>query len=84
MTLEILAVRKDDHGDITHLRGERWDATAERVIADIEAGRYRYIVRVGTVVADVFVAPTTAHWRKHLRTTADSTTRNNLESLPVF
>lgn len=84
MTREILAVRKDGDGDITHLRGVRWEETAARVMSDIDAGRYRYIVRVGTQLADVFVAPATPHWKRHLRTTADTTTRNNLDALPPF
>lgn len=84
MTLQIVAVRKDHDGNITHVRGTGWEATIERVIGDIEAGRYRYIVRVGGQTADVFVAPATRYWKQHLRTTADTTTRNTLDVLPQF
>lgn len=84
MTLQIVAIRKDHDDNITHLKGADWEATTERVMGDIEAGRYRYIVRVGGQAADVFVAHATPHWDKHLRTTADTTTRNNLDALPLF
>ncbi|KJL31052.1 DUF3892 domain-containing protein [Microbacterium oxydans] len=84
MTLQVMAVRKDHDGNITHLRGAGWEATIERVIGDIDAGRYRYIVLVGGQAADVFVAPATTYWKQHLRTTADTTTRNTLDALPLF
>lgn len=84
MTLQIVAVRKDQENNITHLKGASWENTIERVIGDIEAGRYRYIVRVGEQTADVFVAPATQYWETHLRTTADTTSTSRLDALPRF
>ncbi|MEV4669532.1 DUF3892 domain-containing protein [Microbacterium sp. LWO12-1.2] len=84
MTRQILAVRKDSDGNITHLKGAAWESAIERVIGDIEAGRYRYTVRVGGHDADVFVPPDTPHWKKRLRTIADTTSKNILDALPPF
>lgn len=84
MALQVIAVKKDRDGDITHLKGNSWEDTIEGVIADIEAGRYAYYVRVGMQDAAVQVVPATIFRKKHLRTTADTTTRNNLDYLPTF
>ncbi|ALX65672.1 DUF3892 domain-containing protein [Microbacterium sp. XT11] len=84
MALQILAVRKDDDGDITRLKGVSWEDSIEGVISDIENGRYKYYVDVDGREADVYVVPATPYRKKHLRTTADTTTRNNLDELPPF
>jgi len=81
MALQITGVTKDRQGDITGLCGLTWSDTIEGVIRDIERGTYQYYVQVGEQRADVYVAPATAYAKKHLRTTADTTTRNNLDYL---
>ncbi len=84
MALEITHVRKDRDGDITHLKGDSWSDTIEGVISDIENGRYSYYVRVNGQQATVRVVPATSYRKKHLKTDADTTTRNNLDYLPTF
>jgi hypothetical protein len=84
MALQIIAVRKDSDGDITHLKGVNWSDTIEGVIADIEGGKFAYFVQVNGTEASVYVVPATAYRKKHLKTTADTTTRNNLDELPPF
>lgn len=81
MALQITGVTKDSQGDITHLCGSGWRDTIEGVIRDIERGTYQYFVQVGSQIADVYVVPATVYVKKHLRTTADTTTRNNLDYL---
>lgn len=84
MALQIVAVRRDKDGDITRLKGLGWEDSIEGVISDIESGRYSYYVRVGYEDATVLVVPATIYRKKHLRTTADTSTRNNLDELPLF
>jgi hypothetical protein len=74
-------VRKDDRGVITHVgvRG-RWDWTVAQVISSIEAGTNTFYVNC-PVRADVIVARS-ASGTKYLKTTADTTTKNNLDELP--
>ena len=84
MALQILAVHKDDDGDVVRLKGSSWEDSVEGVIADIEAKRYEYFVQVDGAKAAVYVVAATASRKKHLRTTADTSTRNNLDELPRF
>lgn len=84
MALQIVAVRKDKDGDITHLKGISWQDTIEGVMNDIEARRYDYYVRVSGQDAAVYVVPATQDRKRHLRTRADTSTRNNLDELPRF
>jgi hypothetical protein len=84
MALQITAVRKDRDGDIIALQGAGWTDTLEGVIRDIETGKYSYYVKVGLQEASVYVVPATVYRKKHLKTTADTTTRNNLDELPPF
>ncbi|MDQ1174182.1 hypothetical protein QE430_002489 [Microbacterium testaceum] len=81
MALQITGVTKDYQGDITRLCGPNWNDSIEGVIDDIERGRYQYFVEVNGYRADVVVVPATVWVKKHLRTTADTTTRNNLDYL---
>lgn len=77
---EIKNVRKDRAGNITDvgMRGS-WEWPVAQVVASIEAGTNTFYVRLPQR-ADVYVSETgTGH--KFLKTTADTTTKNNLDSL---
>lgn len=78
---EIKNVRKDLSGDITHVgvRG-RWEWSVAEVVASIESRTNTFYVNCPQR-ADVYVAPTSAG-RKFLKTTADTTTKNNLDNMP--
>ncbi|MFJ2543039.1 DUF3892 domain-containing protein [Microbacterium sp. NPDC087589] len=78
---EIRNVRKDDDGDITDVgvKGQ-WDWPVANVIASIEGKTNTFFVKCPQR-ADVFVEKT-AHGKKFLKTTADTTTKNNLDKLP--
>jgi hypothetical protein len=72
-----------DQGDIISLcnPGEEWSPRVKAdAISDIEGGIHRYYVREEGDVAWVSVVdgPT----GKYLRTTADSSSKNNLDNLP--
>jgi hypothetical protein len=72
-----------DQGDITSLcnPGEQWSPRVKAdAISDIESGSHRYFVREEGDNAWVRVVdgPT----GKYLRTTADSSSNNNLDNLP--
>lgn len=82
--MQITHVRKDKDGDITDLKGSGWTDTIAGVISDIERGSYNYFVNVSGQAASVVVVPATSYRKKHLKTTADTTTRNNLDYLPPF
>ena len=61
--------------------GERWRRSQQEAINDIETGRYTFYVHVGGYQADVIVAM--SQWgHKYLRTTSDTTQKDNLLSLP--
>lgn len=82
MALQITGTTKDRQGDITDLCGFGWNKTIFTVMREIETGTNRYFVNIGGQIADVYVVPATAYAKKHLRTTADTTVRNNLDYLP--
>lgn len=72
-----------DQGDITSLcnPGEMWSPRAKAdAISDIENGVHRYYVQEADDIAwvNVIDGPT----GKYLRTTADSSSNNNLDNLP--
>lgn len=78
---EIKNVRKDRNGDITDVGVMgRWEWPVAHVISSIEALTNTFYVNCPQR-ADVYVAQTPAG-RKFLKTTADTTTKNNLDSLP--
>jgi hypothetical protein len=72
---------------ITHVGGygiSQWKLTVEDVISRIErkdASHEDFFVKVGNSESDVIVVSPTGR-RKHIRTTPDSTLRDNLLSLP--
>lgn len=81
MSKQVTHVRKDLNGDITAI-GQKyvWEHPLQSAIANIEAGRESYFVLVNGIRATVIVASN--GYRKYLKTTADTTTKNNLDSLP--
>lgn len=78
---EIKNVRKDQDGDITHVgvRGS-WDWSVSQVVSSITARTNTFFVMCPQR-ANVIVAKT-ARGYKFLKTTADTTTKNNLDNLP--
>lgn len=78
---QIKNVRKDRDGDITHVgvKGQ-WEWPVASVIASIESGTNTFYVNCPQR-ADVLVVNTVGG-KKFLKTTADTTTKNNLDSLP--
>lgn len=78
---EIKNVRKDRNGDITQVGvWGQWDWTVAQVVASIESHTNTFYVNCPQR-ADVYVAQTSTG-RKFLKTTADTTTKNNLDNLP--
>ena len=78
---QITNVSKDLAGNITAVgvRGV-WLESVATAINNIEWGRHTYYVNC-PLRANVYVA-TSSGRTKYLKTTADSTTRNNLDNLP--
>lgn len=76
-------VEKDRDGDITHVgvSGD-WKWTVAPVVTSIESGTNTFYVMCPQR-ADVIVSSTHGG-RKFLKTTADTTTKNNLDNLPSF
>lgn len=74
-------VRKNSDDDITDVgvKGQ-WERTVPWVVSSIEAGTNTFFVSTPQR-ADVYVAQTPVG-RKFLKTTADTTTKNNLDNLP--
>ncbi len=73
-------VRKDRQDDITHIGVKNsWERTVAQAVTDIRTGLNSYFVRLpqraGVIVAQ-------GVYRPYLKTTADTTTRNNLDYLP--
>lgn len=78
---QISNVRKDRQGDITDVGVKgRWAWPVAQVVASIESRSNTFYVMCPQR-AEVVVAKTPAG-RKYLKTTADTTTRNNLDNLP--
>jgi hypothetical protein len=80
---EIKNVRKSRDGDITNVGARNsWDWTVADVVASINGKSNSFYVRCPQR-AEVVVARTSTG-REFLRTTADTTTKNNLDNLPLF
>lgn len=80
---QVTQSRKDADGDITALCNpdEYWTSrTKAQVIHDIEKATHRYYV-IGDG-ATVYVRVVYGSTGKHLRTTADKSSSNNLDNLP--
>jgi hypothetical protein len=81
MSRQVTHVRKDFAGDIMAIGSKSvWEHSLTTAISNIETGAETYWVSVNGQRASVYVASN--GYRKYLKTTADSTTRNNLDSLP--
>lgn len=77
--------RQSPHERIQFIGGlnadnNRWKLPNQQAIADIESGKYRFYVLEGGARSEVIVA--THLGNKYLKTTTDTTTRDNLLSLP--
>lgn len=60
--------------------GTRWKITEEEAIAGIESGKWSFYTRGGGEIANVIIANHLG--RKYLKTDRDTTTKDNLLSLP--
>jgi len=75
--------RKDEDGDITHIGNlsATWNIISKaQAIKDIENKDYRYYVNEAGYESEVYVY--TKNGNKHIKTTSDSTSKNNLDNLP--
>ena len=78
--------RTDIHEKIISIGGidaynTKWKQSQEKAIQNIEDKKYSFYVLSNGISTNVIVA-TSASGRKYLKTQADSTTSNNLLSLP--
>jgi uncharacterized protein DUF3892 len=83
--LEVTCITKrpthyDPHERIQALGGSSWYKAEDAVIREIERGANSYYVTVAGRSAQVVVS--THRGRKYLKTTADTSTQNNLLALP--
>jgi len=76
---EITHIRKDNSGDITDVKGTTWQENRATVVRHIDIGIHKYYVEQESPRADVHVYNV-----KFIRTNADSTSKNNLDNLPLF
>ena len=60
--------------------GSRWKLTEESAISGIEAGKWSFYTMGGGEIANVIIAK--HEGRKYLKTDRDTTTKDNLLSLP--
>jgi len=70
---------KDSDGDITKLCGDWGSVTKAVAIDHIQNSIYKYFVDEAGYRTDVHVVKRDG--RRHLQTTADSTSKNNLDNL---
>lgn len=89
ISVQVMCINKSDrqarHERIqniggTNPDGTRWKMPESKAISDIEAGKYAFYTRGGGETANVIIA--THLGRKYLKTDRDSTTKDNLLSLP--
>lgn len=78
MSKKVTHVRKDSDGDIIRAKGSTWEEATSTVVNNINAGSDYYVQEVSPK-ADVHV-----YQEKHIRTNADSSSKNNLDNLPTF
>jgi hypothetical protein len=89
MSVEIKCINKSDrqnaHERIKNVGGVNpgggsWKLTETDAIAGIENGKWSFWTKGGGQMTDVIIA--THNGRKYLKTKADTTTKDNLLSLP--
>lgn len=75
---------RDANGHITGIggiqNGNNWHLSEAEAIAGIKAGKWEFYVQSGLAMARVIIASRNGH--EFLKTEADSTTKDNLLSLP--
>lgn len=74
--------KKDSDGDILGLKGPWGDDTSRNIISHIENGVHSYYVNETGSATDVRVVKEGS--KKYLRTTADASSKNNLDNLPGY
>lgn len=80
MDRRVTGSEKNREGDITGLCGDWGEVDKATAVRHIENKTHRYFVREQTPEVDVRVV--TEGSTKYLRTTADSSSKNNLDNLP--
>ena len=80
MDRRVTGTGKNRQGDITSLCGSFGAVDKATAIRDINNNIHRYYVREEAPEVDVIVV--TEGSTQYLRTTADETSRNNLDNLP--
>lgn len=81
---QITCSTKDNYGEITHVGGKdnygsSFYEAESTAVYHIENHQHEYYTYADGQTAEVIVV--TINGKKHLRTTSDSTTKNNLSSL---
>ena len=71
---------KDKDGDITKLCGDWGSRLKDEAISDIELKLHSYYVNESGTRSDVYIV--NRNGKKHLQTTPDKSSRNNLDNLP--
>lgn len=88
--LKVTCINKSDRTDIhekiisiggVNTDNTQWKQSQQQAIQNIEARKYSFYVLINGIKTNVIVA-TSAYGHKYLKTQADSTTSNNLLSLP--
>lgn len=72
---------RERHERITHIGGDWGRITETDAIYYIEVGSFEYFVKVGGYETKVIIAE--RYGKKYLKTIADTTTTDNLLSLPT-
>lgn len=80
MAKRVKRTGKDDDGDITKLCGDWGSRSKKDAIDDIESGSQDYYVDEAGYRSDVYVKGSGSN--KYLTTTADESSKNNLDNLP--
>lgn len=81
----ITHTKKNIHGTLTEVGNPSvpWRWSVPDTLKSIQAGTNTFFTQTGSIRADVFVAQNAAG-HQFLKTTADNSLVNNLDSLPSF